>query len=502
MRLTLTRPATAAVALILAGCAPAASVVPSSPGTEPSAVVVPPGEVSFAPGPSAGSSVEPSGPATSSPSTASVSLPVRGSAREISSHDVLMAPGPDRGLYVVIPSRTDSTLLVLFDAAGAVRSGWPVHLTDVESCQQVMPVDDGSVRVVCTRPNPGNAYSDLAAFAFGADGRALGGWPVDPKATFVTGRVVGDDLALLAWFPLGDVTDPQPSAEVAVVTIGRDGAMTTGARRPMTLGCCDVTWAAVGPDGTGYGVDYPDGSTGSTRLSAVGPSGSIAGWPISIGGMGVAPAFGPGGRIVMAVGSSASETTRVVVVDRAGAKHPSSHLPLRSFEVSGDTGGCTIYRPRSPLVAEDGTTFVYSELDDSIYSLDTSLEVKDGWPFEPATSLEIARPGLESEHEAGYCPTPVVPGIGPDSTLYLALKARTSGGSGSLVAVGPNARVRSGWPVTLSRPGAQFWSVVVGSDGTAYALAIEPESGGRSSASILAIAPDSAIRWTTTIVDP
>ena len=62
--------------------------------------------------------------------------------------------------------------------------------------------------------------------------------------------------------------------------------------------------------------------------------------------------------------------------------------------------------------------------------------------------------------------------------------------------------MRLGWPVELRRPGAEFWSVVVGSDGTAYGLAIEPETGATSSASILAIAPDSIVLWTTTIIEP
>lgn len=56
--------------------------------------------------------------------------------------------------------------------------------------------------------------------------------------------------------------------------------------------------------------------------------------------------------------------------------------------------------------------------------------------------------------------------------------------------------------MTLSRPGSEFWSVVVGADGTTYALAIEPEAGGASSATILAIAPDSTVIYATTIVDP
>jgi len=37
---------------------------------------------------------------------------------------------------------------------------------------------------------------------------------------------------------------------------------------------------------------------------------------------------------------------------------------------------------------------------------------------------------------------------------------------------------------------------------TAYALAIELESSRTSSASILAIAPDSTVRYSTTIIDP
>ena len=59
-----------------------------------------------------------------------------------------------------------------------------------------------------------------------------------------------------------------------------------------------------------------------------------------------------------------------------------------------------------------------------------------------------------------------------------------------------------GWPVTLTRRGSEFWSIVVGPDGTAYAMAIEPEPNGSHSATILAIAPDSDIRYNVTIVEP
>jgi hypothetical protein len=42
---------------------------------------------------------------------------------------------------------------------------------------------------------------------------------------------------------------------------------------------------------------------------------------------------------------------------------------------------------------------------------------------------------------------------------------------------------------------------VVGPDGTVYALAIEPEPSDASSATIIAIAPDSTVIYATTIVD-
>jgi hypothetical protein len=71
-----------------------------------------------------------------------------------------------------------------------------------------------------------------------------------------------------------------------------------------------------------------------------------------------------------------------------------------------------------------------------------------------------------------------------------------------MVAVGSNGRVLSGWPVELQRKGAEFWSIVVGSEGTVFALAFEPESGARSSATILAVAPDSTVIYRTTIIDP
>ena len=156
--------------------------------------------------------------------------------------------------------------------------------------------------------------------------------------------------------------------------------------------------------------------------------------------------------------------------------------------------------PPAPVVAGDGTTFLWSDVDPDVFALDASLAVRAGWPYRPPSAIEHPNPwrGIDGLN----CPQPAIPAGGPDGTLYLTLQARNRDVGGSVIAVGRDARIRRGWPVELKRSGSEFWSVVVGPDGTAYALAIEPESGGRSSASVLAIAPDSTVVYATTIIDP
>jgi outer membrane protein assembly factor BamB len=409
---------------------------------------------------------------------------------------------------VLIPARVAPALLALLDSAGHPRSGWPTELPGATACQQLLPADDGSVRVICTLENPdGNMFDPIGAFAFDVGGRLLAGWPVALEGTDVTGRMVGDDLTLFERLPLGDVIEEgQPSAEGRLVAIAVDGTLRRGAKVPMHQTCCGERWA-VGPDGVAYaGMSDLWSASGDPqvgRITALDLIGERAGWPVKFDGIPSGPAFEPGGRAIVTAGSAARSTTRVLVFDRDGKEVSASsvRLPIATVQYP-DTGGCSAASPQAPLVAKDGTIFVYSEIDTAVYALDPSLEVMRGWSFEPTAPLERARPGLDSEHEAGYCPPPVTPAVGPDSTLYLPLQARDATVGGSLVAVGPDGKVRSGWPVKLTSPGAEFWSVVVSADGTVYALAIEPDGSSTSSATILAIAPDSTVRWSTTIIEP
>ena len=226
------------------------------------------------------------------------------------------------------------------------------------------------------------------------------------------------------------------------------------------------------------------------------------GWPVEFDGNGSNAGVGPDGRAVVAAGPFASDSSRVLAFGPDAVDARSSG-DLAISVVRGVGLGdmdCAPFKPVAPLVSDDGTTFVFSEIDDRILALDSELGVKAGWPFEPDTP--IVRPYYALPESEITCSTFASPAAGSGGALYLSLQAGDAAGGGNLVAVGPDGQVLPGWPVSLNRPGAEFWSVVVGADGTAYALALEPETGEASSASVLAIAPDSTVLSITTIVEP
>jgi len=418
-----------------------------------------------------------------------------------------MAPGPGGSLFVSIP-RAGGSILALLDRDGRPRPGWPIRISDSTSCELLLPVDDGSVRVVCTLENPqGNMFGPIGAFAFDSAGSQLAGWPIDLGAHgYFSGRVIGDELTIHAWASLGDViAEGQPAGNSWILTLAANGAVRSGTQVPFP-NCCDQRWA-IGPDGVAYGSinQYGDAQEApkSSELVAVSFAGAGAGFPITIEGSASEPAFDAAGRIHLTVGTPFERPARTLVFDTNGQAvvGGSGELEIAATgECVGIEGSCPA--PAAPLVGPDGTTFVVDSSGNrtTVVGLSPLGQAMEGWPYRS-----------DAGHQSkGSCPVGTVceryelaaPAIGPGNVLYLLHAASDTSVGGSIVAVGPDSRVRPGWPVVLSRPGAAFWSVVVGADGTAYALAIEPETGDASSATILAIASDSTVLYRTTIIDP
>jgi outer membrane protein assembly factor BamB len=312
----------------------------------------------------------------------------------------------------------------------------------------------------------------------------------------ITGRLVGDSMRVLASVAT-DVEDLEPSGGWFLLSIDAAGRVKTGVVMAEPAPCCAP--AAIGPDGAAYAV-VPGSLTDArdrSRITAFDLKGTLARFPTAVRGQASGVAFDADGNIWVLSASSADRTSRVLMVFDTG----SAPLPFEAAHApSGDTGGCETTIPVPPMFGRDGMVVLYSDVDDEIYALDRDRDTADGWPFALADPLVHPRPGPESEHEAGYCPGPLPPAIGPDGTVYLALDGHTSSAGGSLLAVGPDGKVRAGWPVGLKRPGAELWALAVGGDGTVYTIAYEPEAGGTSTATLLAIAPDSSILYRTTII--
>jgi hypothetical protein len=486
---------TAVVAILLvAACAPAASPSPVA-----SASGAPASFAAAESNPPVASSA-PTATPTLPPLPPSGSLPVRGSAWEIG---VVASPASDGQLYVLV-GRPDGAVLALLDQRGQPRPGWPVTIADAPGCRVVLPAADGSVRVLCQGYTPGGSPTPARAFAFDPNGRPRAGWPVDLSCCpdgLIVSRVIGDVLIV-------NERELDPGLVTSrVTTIAADGTIARG--ELATYAHCCQELMAIGPDGVVYHVTPDSDISGenSAEISAIGPGGLMPGFPIVVDGVVSPPSFDGAGRIHLTVGTPTDDgietgPARTLVLDGTGQDvGGSGNLGFVATDsCSGIEGTCS--RPAAPLVGGDGTTFVIGSgyLGTTAAAVSPAGDVMAGWPYR-------SNDGSQSR---GVCPESdicegsdlAIPALGPDNTLYLVHGAERPDAGSSIVAIGIDGRVREGWPVELTRAGSEFWSVVVGSDGTAYALAIEPEGDDVTSATILAIAPDSTVLYSTTVVEP
>lgn len=465
-------------------------------------------------GPTTGPSARPgqtAQPATGTPrpvaSPAVGTLPVRGFAQLLGTK-IRIAPGPDGNLYVSIPTHDDSVVLALLGEAGRPMAGWPIELADIESCDLLYPVEDGSVRALCTLGPEGSPSGVMRALAFDSKGTLLAGWPIDLDLYgadgYFAGRVIGDELTLYSWASLGDqIQAGQPAGNAWIMRVAADGTVRSGAQVQYGIGCCHADTWAVGPDGVAYGIvhDLAAPSTEMTsELSAVGPEGVPAGFPVAIDGIASEPAFDAAARIHVTVGSPVAPPARILAFGADGRASDYGSEQVAIAATSDWTGAGGDF-PAAPLVGDDGTTFVIDTTDGAtVVGLSPAGQVMTGWPYRSAVGLEYT--GFCGSGDTGCGQFRAASTVGPENVLYLLHAAASSSAGGSIVAIGQDGRVVAGWPVSLTRQGSEFWSVVVAPDGTAYALAIEPEPNNSHSATILAIAPDSTVLYTATVVEP
>ena len=452
----------------------------------------------------------PSGPPRPMASPTTATLPVRGPADELG-REVRMAPGPEGDLFVSLPGSGDTVLVALIDPSGHPRAGWPILLERTSSCGQLLPVADGSVRLLCT-PAQDNEIplGVVRAFAFDSSGGSLPAWPVDldrlDAGGYFAARVIGDQLTVLAWKSLGDeIPAGQPAGNAWIMTVAPDGTAEAGTPVSYGIDCCIDTWV-LGLDAVAYGTvhHFADTQAGAgSELVAIGPTGVPAGFPVAIAGSASRPALDDAGLVHLTVGTPGRPPAGTLVFDSAGRTVDVSSGEMDIAPTSELLGGDRIGDiPVAPLVGRDGTTYVIdlSGGATTVAGVDPAGRLMPGWPYRSSAGVQ----------RIGACPSGTLcqrsswapPAIGPGNTMFLTHEATTDDAGGTIVAVGEDGSVVDGWPVGLKRRGSEIWSIVVGSNGTAYSLAVEPEPNGSHSATILTLAADSTVRYTLTIVEP
>jgi hypothetical protein len=367
------------------------------------------------------------------------------------------------------------------------------------------------VRAVCATYQP----EGTRAFAYDAAGRQLAGWPVDLPLGSVYEwwlggpRLVDGQLYLV-------IASYNP-ASARLVRVSADGSVRTSASLPGPGGDEVYEDAAIAPDGTAYLMTYTYAADDhATEITAADLGGLKPGWPIRVGGEASAPSLGPDGRIYLTVGQPGGSSSQVLAFARDGKAVTGwpVKLPVAAPSVWSGHGE---QPPAAPVVAPDGSAYFvtqeggFPDGPTTAYAIDATGVLRAGWPYRSSTGLVWH--GHVSPCATGGGLERSDPAVGPDGSLYLLQLAASRGiGGGSIVAVGTDGVVKTGWPVVLRRAGAEFESVVVGPDGTAFALAIEPEEylppdecgvkTSLDSATILAINPDGTVRYRTTIVSP
>jgi hypothetical protein len=418
-----------------------------------------------------------------------IGFPVAGVELGISGRgdDVAVAPRSDGGAYLTL-SGPAGPVLASLDTHGTLVPGWPLLVTGPASCDPPLVAPDGSLRIVCAHEG---ATPPNVAYAFDEHGQPLPGWPLGFDGDLQlweradVARMVGEELVVVAtrFRPPADPGDGPDTIDAAIIEIDPAGSMTAGTS--IAYPCCAVPRLA--PDGSAYlTVTVGDGPAARTAVASFDRDGMRAGWPIELTGWAGPPAFRLDGRAVLAVGSPDTEPTRLALLDLADGtvEAGSPELPIPATSEWLGAGA----EPGMPVIGEDGTAYVVATgTDATVYAIDASGRVPDGWPYRSAVPLQELGRCSEGDTGCGFYRS--VPAAGPESSL-LVLFAATDGRGATIAAIERDGAMRDGWPVEFEVDEVPQ-SIGVGPDGAVYIPTLV-EAG---SAHLVALAPDGSIRY-------
>lgn len=385
--------------------------------------------------------------------------------------------------------------------------------------------------LVAASPSPGVRPATAPSPIVDLPPITAAGWPVTAVGPIWSPPALGPDGTTYVVFEQGRVGRAQ------IVALDPGGHMRPG--WPYRAAAAEsLVGPAVGADGTVWVAAVRSAPDAPSRVIALSPSGSVRdGWPIEVPGLltTAPPTPGPDGSAYVVH----ADTHRSAQL----AGFASTGRPLSCFPVQLDRAGEVSFNQRV-LVSGDGTVFTTATAVDDVGETLRILAMRpaegcaratlrmrgqspgvaltpDGrllaWTFVisprslgagPAVrSVRIAIIGRDGKVASGWPRTvrgvSSAPAIGEDGTVYVTAGDSCASAAGRVVALRPDGSTRPGWPARLPAGYGGGWLFpqsgqpciasppVIGPDGGAHALVVDPVSGR---AAIAAFTPDGAPR--------
>ena len=386
--------------------------------------------------------------------------------------------GPDGTTYVAtMPyGASGQGKVYALDPQGAVKTGWPFAPKGVIAFGTPTIAPDGTIYVA------GMTFGSSGSLLWAIDpsGQVKPGWPYEARAIVPSGQ-------LLATADGGAVfVEALSSGAQQAVALTAEGTVREGwpVSLPGGWTCNDGgTCAALGSDGTWYGL-VRNGGSADAEIIGIRPDGSAApGWPVRITG-GEGFVLTAGGAIyawgydtnglVPPKGITAIVRTRFLLLGSDGQAMPGWPVTL-----NGPAG--------VPTIAADGTLYTTTGAvgdAEKIHALGPDGRERAGWPYTLPTGI-AAWPYAPS---AGSPSRATSPSVGADGRIIVPIFRPDNSGQEGLLALTPAGEVGPSWPAWL--PAGASFSAVGGYEAGGNGLLV-PAFGGQDGTIYLAVASGS-----------
>jgi outer membrane protein assembly factor BamB len=293
----------------------------------------------------------------------------------------LLEAGPNGTVYLTHWRDVGGQQAIAIDSLGMLKPGWPVPPDGAGVWWSNAQLGSDGTLFLLGLPDGRDGPASIAAF--GQDGRARPGWPVEVPAR--TDYLPGPDGTVVTWSLIDDVGELCSSPRRTVFTLlGPDGRILPGWPRGSAGYASDPV---VGRDGTVYYV------SALGNVYAHDQAGEVeAGWPVAVpGAIGwcnrLSPFLAPDGTIYVLVDDSVlgSELTARSPDGQTPPGWPYRPAGRLSWMSRFDTdGGPSFVRP---AFGHDGTVYLVVLRADpapswlEVVAVDRRGQLKPGWPY-------------------------------------------------------------------------------------------------------------------------